>query len=85
MCRLQSWHSVDYQGRSSMLGVSLNVIMHHQACLLLGLFASLLLKPDKSSASFNPLSGAHAHTLKQRLSCQHPPHLLTNKLTTLKV
>lgn len=68
-----------------MLGVSLNVIKHHQACLLLGLFASLLLKPDKSSASFNPLSDAHAHTLIQRLSCQHPPYPLTNKQTTFKV
>lgn len=50
-----------------MLGASLNEIMHHQACLLL---ASLLSRPDKSSAPFNPLTGAHAHTLMQCLSCQ---------------
>lgn len=65
-----------------MLGASLNVIMHHQACLLLVLLAGSLLKPDKSSAPFSPLSDAHAHTLIQYLSCQHPSHPLTNKQTT---
>lgn len=63
-----------------MLGVSLNVIMHHQACLLL---PSSLLRTDKSSAPFNPLTGAHAHTLLQRLNCQpHHHHSFTHKQTT---
>lgn len=39
------------------------LIMHHQACLLL---ACSLLRPDKSSASFNPLTGTHAHTCEPK-------------------
>lgn len=61
-----------------MLGAFPNMIiliMHHQACLLL---ARSLLRPDKSSASFNPLTGAHAHTCKLCLSTETPKSDIMN-------